>query len=208
MLKELNSPLTPSSFRIPGLLYEGVSRSIECRQMAFMVTLTGLLLLASPLSWGQQTVVTAVSFTMGSVSSRSPGIVMRGILGEAINGGASRDGAVEIRNGSFSFVALGGYVTGAGAELPLIPLTFEVAQNFPNPFNPSTTIRYAIPRRSFVTLTVYNALGQELEVLQNGEQEAGVHDVRFDATGFSSGVYFYRVQAGSDIHTKRLVLLR
>jgi hypothetical protein len=168
----------------------------------------GLLLLASPLSWGQQTVVTAVSFTLGSVSSRSPGIDLRGVLGEAINGRAARGGPVEIRNGSFSFMTLGGYVTGVGAELPLVPLAFDVAQNFPNPFNPSTTIRYGIPRRSFVTLTVYNALGQELEVLQNGEQEAGFHDVRFDGTAFSSGVYFYRLQAGSDIQTKRLVLLR
>lgn len=96
--------------------------------------------------------------------------------------------------------------------------SFELLQNYPNPFNPSTTIRYSLPARSQVLLTVYNMIGQRVAVLQDGEQEAGTHEVRFSASGGSasgrdasrlaSGVYFYRIQAGDFVQTKKLLLLR
>jgi hypothetical protein len=89
----------------------------------------------------------------------------------------------------------------------LIPGEFRLDQNYPNPFNPSTTIRYGLPNRSLVTLTVFNTLGQQVALLQNGEQEAGYHEVRFDAKKLSSGLYFYRIQAGEFAATKRLLLL-
>ena len=85
---------------------------------------------------------------------------------------------------------------------------FFLTQNYPNPFNPSTTIRYGLPTRSHVMLTVLNMLGQQVAVLQNGDQEAGFHGVQFDGRGLSSGVYFYRIQAGDFVATKRLLLLR
>ena len=88
------------------------------------------------------------------------------------------------------------------------PLAFELDQNYPNPFNPSTMIRYALPYRSNVSLIVFNTLGQQFAVLQNGEQEAGYHEVKCDASGLSSGVYFYRITAGSFVDTKRLLLMR
>jgi hypothetical protein len=85
--------------------------------------------------------------------------------------------------------------------------TFVLLQNYPNPFNPSTTIRYGLARRSIVTLGVYNTLGQQVAVLAKGEQEAGFHEVKFDGSAFASGVSFYRIQAGSFVQTKKLVLL-
>jgi len=88
------------------------------------------------------------------------------------------------------------------------PALFVLEQNYPNPFNPTTTIRYAIPQRSHVMLTVFNTLGQQAATLVDETQEAGYHNVRFDGTGLASGVYIYRLQAGSFVQSRKLVLLR
>ena len=94
------------------------------------------------------------------------------------------------------------------AEVPRGPSRPELLGNYPNPFNPSTTIRYDLPARSHVTLSVFNTLGQEVAALQNGDQEAGYHSVRFDGTGLASGVYFYRLQAGTYVETRKLLLMK
>jgi photosystem II stability/assembly factor-like uncharacterized protein len=86
--------------------------------------------------------------------------------------------------------------------------SLQLSQNYPNPFNPSTTIRYGLPHKTAVQLSVYNTLGQQVALLQNGEMEAGYHEVQFDGRSLSSGVYFYRIQAGDYVTTKRLLLLR
>ena len=88
------------------------------------------------------------------------------------------------------------------------PEMFTLQQNFPNPFNPSTTIRYALPQRSHVILTVFNTLGQQITTLVDVVQDAGYHEARFGATGLASGVYFYRLQAGEYVETKKLLILR
>ena len=89
-----------------------------------------------------------------------------------------------------------------------MPTCYELDQNYPNPFNTSTTIRYGIPNRAQVTLTIVNILGQQVAQLVNGGMQAGYHQVQFDGSGLSSGVYFYRLQAGEFMQTKRLVLLK
>jgi hypothetical protein len=93
-------------------------------------------------------------------------------------------------------------------EISEIPRRYALGQNYPNPFNPSTTIRYGLPNRSNVTLTVYNTLGQQVAQLVNGEVEAGYHEVKFEASGLSSGVYFYRLQAGSFVETRKFILMK
>ena len=89
-----------------------------------------------------------------------------------------------------------------------VPTEFSLSQNFPNPFNPTTVIQYGLPVKTHVTLVVYNTLGQKVATLVQGEQEAGVHEVRVDASGLSSGVYFYRLRAGDFMQTRRLLVLR
>ncbi len=98
-------------------------------------------------------------------------------------------------------------VTGVREEEPL-PDAYALGQNYPNPFNPSTTIRYGVPARSHVTLAVFNMLGQHVATLVHREEEAGYHEVVFDASGLSSGIYMYRLTAGEFTDIKRSVLVR
>ncbi len=90
----------------------------------------------------------------------------------------------------------------------MMPGVFKLYQNYPNPFNPSTTIRYSVPRRSHVTLIVFNVLGQKVATLINADIDAGYHSVQFNATSLASGIFFYRLQAGSFVDTKKLLLVR
>ena len=96
-----------------------------------------------------------------------------------------------------------------GAELRrAVPTTLELFQNHPNPFNPSTTIRYGIPEKAHVRLEVFNTLGQSVAVLVNNEQEAGYHSAVFEGSELASGVYVYRLTTETFVQTKRLLLLR
>ena len=88
------------------------------------------------------------------------------------------------------------------------PIKFSLKQNYPNPFNPITNIEYRIPNSGFVTLKIYNALGQKVATLVNRKQKAGIYSVEWDASGFASGVYYYRLQAEGFVETKKLILLR
>jgi photosystem II stability/assembly factor-like uncharacterized protein len=96
-------------------------------------------------------------------------------------------------------------VTHSSAELPT---KFRLDQNFPNPFNPSTTIRFGLPAKVHVVLTVYNTLGQQIAQLVNGDMAAGYHEARFEGRGIASGVYFYRLHAGTYVETRELLLLK
>ncbi len=104
----------------------------------------------------------------------------------------------------------GVYVNVVTSVLPeqALPSECALGQNFPNPFNPTTTILYAVPRHSNVKLTVYTMLGQQVAILVDGEMEAGYHQVQFDASGLASGVYYYRMQTGDFVQSKRLILLK
>lgn len=87
------------------------------------------------------------------------------------------------------------------------PDEMELA-SYPNPFNPSTTIRFSLPQASRVNLTVFNTLGEKVVTLVNEEKAAGVHNVRFDASSLASGVYLYRLTAGDNVLTRKVIVLR
>ncbi|MBK7500556.1 MAG: T9SS type A sorting domain-containing protein [Ignavibacteriales bacterium] len=89
-----------------------------------------------------------------------------------------------------------------------LPTVFALEQNYPNPFNPSTMISYSIPQSSFVTLKVYDILGNEITTLVNETRSAGKYEVRFDASELSNGVYFYTVNADNFTSTKKMLLMK
>jgi hypothetical protein len=93
-------------------------------------------------------------------------------------------------------------------EQPGIPREFSLAQNYPNPFNAATTINFALPRASRVRLEIFDLLGRRVAVLADGEYEAELHTVTWDAGGFPSGTYAYRFSAGSFTETKKMILLK
>ncbi len=90
----------------------------------------------------------------------------------------------------------------------MIPLTYELSQNYPNPFNPVTTIKYQIPNDGIVKISVYDVLGKEVKTLVNSFRQAGAYEVKLDAGDLASGVYFYRMTAGSFGDLKKLIVLK
>ncbi len=90
----------------------------------------------------------------------------------------------------------------------VLPDSYKLEQNYPNPFNPTTIIKYSLPQESKVTLRIYDILGRKIETLVNKHQLAGIHIVEFNGSHLASGIYFYRIQAGNFIDTKKLVLIK
>jgi plastocyanin len=85
---------------------------------------------------------------------------------------------------------------------------FEISQNYPNPFNPSTKISFAIPSNEFVTLKIFNELGKEVESLVSSKLSAGTYEADWNAANLNSGVYYYRLQAGSFSQTRKMLLVK
>ena len=88
------------------------------------------------------------------------------------------------------------------------PKEFKLEQNFPNPFNPATTIQYQLPADAKVTLKIYDVLGSEVTTLVNEEQEAGYKEVKFNASNLASGMYIYRLQAGKYLSMKKMMVVK
>ncbi len=100
-----------------------------------------------------------------------------------------------------------GSATGATVVAKQIPSNFALNQNYPNPFNPSTVISFALPKASDYTLTIYNVTGQKVAEF-SGAAEAGVKEVKWNASSNASGIYFYKLNAGNFSSTKKMVLIK
>jgi hypothetical protein len=98
--------------------------------------------------------------------------------------------------------------TSVGQASSQLPKIYNLRQNYPNPFNPSTTISFSLPSKSFVTLKVFDIMSREVTTLINKELSAGNYLQKWNAVNISSGIYFYRLQAGAFTETKKLVLLK
>jgi len=97
---------------------------------------------------------------------------------------------------------------GVKASLPSSPSDFELSQNYPNPFNPTTTIEYSIPLNAFVSLKVFDLLGNVVATVINQRQNAGQHYAKFDGASIPSGIYFYRLRVANFVAVKKLILLK
>ena len=102
----------------------------------------------------------------------------------------------------------GGILVGIEPPGNEIPNEHSLSQNYPNPFNPSTIIKFEIPKSSNVTISVYDVLGNELKILVNENLKPGTYKVEWDASNYPSGIYFYRLTAGTFAETKKMVLIK
>ncbi len=112
------------------------------------------------------------------------------------------------RNGTILKTTNGGVTFIDEDTNEIIVKEFELFQNYPNPFNPTSTIKYQIPELDFVTLKVYDVLGNEIATLVNEEKPAGTYEVEYKGSGLPSGIYFYRLQANTFVETKKMVLIK
>jgi hypothetical protein len=99
-------------------------------------------------------------------------------------------------------------ITSLNETPPVIPIEPSLKQNYPNPFNPRTSIQYTLNNLLFVSFKVYDVLGNEISILVNEEKPAGNYEIDFNGSDLSSGVYFYRMQAGSFSDTKKFTLMK
>ncbi len=129
--------------------------------------------------------------------------LVAGVFDNTIAFGLGPSGSISYEGGSLLIP-----VQSVKTEQGSIPKVFFVDQNYPNPFNPSTSIRFGLPHESNVTVSVFNLLGQEVATLFEGRLGAGIHTVSLDGSQLSSGVYFCRVQSGTLVELKRMVLMK
>lgn len=93
-------------------------------------------------------------------------------------------------------------------EVDMIPDKYELSQNFPNPFNPSTTVRFALPKQTLLKINLYNVLGEQVATVAEGMFESGYHKVTFNASNLPSGTYIYRFESNDFIEVKKMMLLK
>jgi agmatine/peptidylarginine deiminase len=111
-------------------------------------------------------------------------------------------------NGYFKCLIDDGVSAADESNINNVAITYKMHQNYPNPFNPITTIKYSIPKEDQVGLEILNVLGEKVELLVNETKPAGLYEATWDASNMSSGIYFYRLQAGDFIETKKMVLMK
>ena len=183
-----------------------MSRSIVRRRgrLNFLLAALVLFLLIPQLAQPQYTLDRSV-LGNGAVAQGESAYWVLGTLGQATIG-PSCNASYHAKFG-FWYLILSSVVTDVegGADVPSV---FRLDQNAPNPFNPTTTIRFALPESEKVTLKIYDIIGREIATLVDQELPAGGHSIVLKPERMASGVYFYRIEAGTFLQSKRMVLVK
>ncbi|MGA9294531.1 MAG: T9SS type A sorting domain-containing protein [Ignavibacteriaceae bacterium] len=177
-----------------------------------------ILIILSMRVCGQNTQVTWYSFSSGFGEPAAANISLKSIIGDLVVG-TSSNGVSSISGGFFSNPASTGIITGLNEKVSeSVPASFRLNQNFPNPFNPSTNIKFSLPQQSTVKIVIYDLLGREVKTLINDVKPAGIYTVRWNGENESnvnvgSGIYFYCLYAsGADNQKftsfKKMILLK
>jgi len=151
--------------------------------------------------WNGDILQTSIDFMIGQVLPGNSNYNFRGVIDDVyiFNYSLSSSEIEDIYNQS----------TPIDSQTDLdIPNSYLLSQNYPNPFNPSTIINYDLPIKNDVQLSIFNLLGQKVVTLVSERQEAGYHAVKWDAGWMASGIYYYKIEAGSFIDIKRMLLLK
>lgn len=195
----------------------GITTDYKCKSLFFLNASTGWIPF-SPSSWPHHRVLHT---TDGGSSWTEQQYDLNGSIfnihfWDANNGWFSGEQCVDNCNVTDSLKVWKGIInhttnggsTVVGNENTSLPSVFSLSQNYPNPFNPSTTIEYQIPEQSLVTIKIFDLLGREAATLVNEQKNAGNYSVQWNASDFSSGVYYYRLHAENIAETKILILLK
>lgn len=179
------------------------------RHIAQKGLLLFFLLFSGLISAQAQSQLTLEAIIAGGGTSSSAQISLTGSVGQVV--AATASGPKGIAAAGFWPAAFpGGVPTAISPEdpRPTLPQRFSLEPAYPNPFNPTTTIRYALPHAGKVRLAVYNMLGRRVKVLVSRKQEAGVHQVTFHSSQLASGTYLYRIEAGDFVQVRKMTLIK
>lgn len=169
-----------------------------------LVLLIGLIILPLQIVFCQHQIPYNLISTAGGKISSSANIMIFSV-GESVIGKCSN--ASNVGLWGFWSVYQADVITSVDEE-ELLPIEYKLEQNYPNPFNPSTIIKFAVPERSNVIIKIYNITGEEIQTLVNEEKERGWYEIKFNSNGLASGIYLYRMQAGSYISIKKMMLIK
>jgi hypothetical protein len=177
---------------------------MSCIKNTVLSSAAALFLLAATAE-AQNIRLRAFSFETGFSISRTSNTQLRATVSESIVG--ITKGSVFAVGSGFLVDSLVGRMVTKVIDQGMIPRAYALMQNFPNPFNPTTTIRYDLPRATNVSLKVYDLLGREIAMLAQGSSQPGSYQIQWNAN-VASGIYFYRLQTEEFVQTKKMILLR
>jgi hypothetical protein len=154
----------------------------------------------------QDTKVTWSSFNMGYGEPKSGNTIIKSVVGQNFVG-TTQQSNTQVISGFLADTLFRSTIVDVKNQEQL-PTSYSLWQNYPNPFNPSTTIHFEIPKESYVTLKVFNMLGQEVLTILDEDKVAGRYEVKLDGSKLTSGVYFYQLKTGANIQTKKMLLIK